>query len=367
MSRKTRVLVVDDSAFSRQTIKEMLLRSPGVESVETAVDGVDAIGKTTRFRPDIITLDLEMPGMDGFSFLRWIMAEQPTPVIVVSARSDSGTVFKALDLGAVDFIAKPSAMASLQLRMIEEDLLAKITGIDGSAPLKLNRNTGVRPMGRGKGVPPRGDGRGWFDIVAIGASTGGPQALKLILTSLPADFPVPIVVSQHMPEGFTSSFCERLNRISALEITEAEDRDALEPGKTLICPGGHHLRIEAGPERAYTVLRSARSSDRYVPSVDVMMESAAVVFEARTIGIVLTGMGKDGTRGMLEIFNRGGYTIAESEETAIVFGMPGEAIRAGAARNTLPLDEMPYELMRVVTTGKAGGVPSGNPPQRKGR
>ena len=352
MPKKIKVLVVDDSAFSRQTIKNMLLKAPMVDVIGIAVDGIDAIGKTLRYRPDIITLDLEMPEMDGFSFLRWLMRECPTPVIMVSSHSDSRTVFKALELGAVDFIAKPTRRASFELQNIENDLLAKVRNIDASSLSKLNRNLLSIPAKRPLKKVPVSSNRVPDRIVAIGASTGGPQALQLILTEMPENFPAPIVISQHMPRGFTGSFSERLNRLSAIRVKEAEDDEPLEPGKALICPGGCHLLLKTGNDRIYARLKNAEDNDRYVPSINLMMESVAKIFKDRTLGVVLTGMGNDGTRGMVEIFRRGGYTITESEETAVVFGMPNEVIKAGAAQRILPLSEVSSELVKVVMKEK---------------
>ncbi len=352
MPEKIKVLVVDDSAFSRQTIKNMLLKASMVDVIGIAVDGIDAIRKTLRYRPDIITLDLEMPEMDGFSFLRWLMRESPTPVIMVSSHSDSKTVFKALELGAVDFIAKPTRRASFELHNIENDLLAKIRNIDASSLSKLKRNLLSIPVKKPLETVPAFSGKLPDRIVAIGASTGGPQALQLILTGMPGNFPAPIVISQHMPGGFTGSFSERLNRLSAIRVKEAEDDEPLEPGKALICPGGCHLLLKTGSDRIYTRLKNAEDNDRYVPSINLMMESVAEIFKDMTLGVVLTGMGNDGTRGMVEIFRRGGYTITESEETAVVFGMPREVIKAGAAQKILPLREVSTELVRVVMKEK---------------
>ncbi|NOZ26154.1 MAG: chemotaxis response regulator protein-glutamate methylesterase [Nitrospirae bacterium] len=348
MPERIKVLVVDDSAFSRQTIKNMLLKAPVVDVVGVAVDGIDAIRKTLRYRPDIITLDVEMPKMDGFSFLRWLMRERPTPVIMVSSHSDSKTVFKALELGAVDFIAKPTKRASFELQKIENDLLSKVRNIDASSLHRLSRNLrSVSAMREAERLPAP-PGKHPDGIVAIGASTGGPQALQLILTAIPGNFPVPIVISQHMPRGFTASFSERLNRLAEIRVKEAEDDEPIEPGEALICPGGHHLQFRKRGERVFTRIRDADENDRYVPSIDLMMESAAEIFNGMTLGIVLTGMGNDGAKGMLEIFRQGGYTITESEETAVVFGMPHEVIKAGAARKVLPLKAVPSELIHVV-------------------
>jgi len=352
MPKKIKVLVVDDSAFSRQTIKNMLLKAPVVDVIGIAVDGIDAISKTLRYKPDIITLDLEMPEMDGFSFLRWLMRERPTPVIMVSSHSDSKTVFKALELGAVDFIAKPTRRASFELQKIENDLLAKIRNIDASSLSRLNKNLSNTPRERPPEKVSTPSKRLPYRIVAIGASTGGPQALQLILTEMPENFPAPIVISQHMPKGFTGSFSERLDRLSAIRVKEAEDDEPLEPGKALICPGGFHLQLKTRGERVYTRLKNAGKSDRYVPSINLMMVSAAEIFNGRTLGVVLTGMGNDGARGMVEIFRQGGYTITESEETAVVFGMPHEVLKAGAAKKVLPLREVSSELIRVVMKEK---------------
>ncbi len=352
MREKIKVLVVDDSAFSRQTIKNMLLKAPMVDVIGIAVNGVDAISKTLRYRPDIITLDLEMPEMDGFSFLRWLMRERPTPVIMVSSHSDGKTVFKALELGAVDFIAKPTRRASFELHGIENDLLAKIRNIDASSLSKLNRNLLFIPAKRAFKKAPAFSNRLPARIVAIGASTGGPQALQLILTGMPANFPAPIVISQHMPGGFTASFAERLNKLSAIRVKEAADNEPLEPGKALICPGGFHLLLKTRNDRIYTRLKNAEDNDRYVPSINLMMKSAAEIFKDMALGVVLTGMGNDGTRGMVEIFRQGGYTITESEETAVVFGMPHEVIKAGAAQRILPLSEVTSELVKIVMNEK---------------
>ncbi|VAX33453.1 Chemotaxis response regulator protein-glutamate methylesterase CheB [hydrothermal vent metagenome] len=348
MPKKIKVLVVDDSAFSRQTIKNMLLKAPAVDVVGIAVDGIDAIEKTLRYRPDLITLDLEMPEMDGFSFLRWLMRERPAPVIMVSSYSDSKTVFKALELGAVDFIAKPTRRASFELQNIENDLLKKVRNIDASSLSKLSRNLQSLPAKRPFKKVPAFSGKIPDRIVAIGASTGGPQALQLILTGMPGNFPAPIVISQHMPGGFTASFAERLDRLSAIRVKEAENDEPLEPGKALICPGGYHLMLKAGSERIYTRLKNAEGNDKYVPSINLMMQSVAEIFKDMTLGVVLTGMGNDGTMGMVEIFRRGGYTITESEETAVVFGMPHEVIKAGAAGKVLPLRDVPSELIKIV-------------------
>lgn len=342
-----KVLVVDDSAFSRQTIKKMLESEPDVQVVGIAVDGIDAMAKTLRLKPDLITLDFEMPEMDGFSFLRWLMVQRPTPVIMVSSYSDTRTVFKALELGAVDFIAKPTKRASEELKNIEKDLIAKVRGIKNLNMDVLSRNLNLLRSGESAQQDIHVE-KSKIDVVAIGASTGGPPALQIILTKLPHDFPAGIIVSQHMPRGFTAPLAERLDSLSKLKIKEAQNGDIVEPAKVLICPGGYHMTLQRKRGKASVLLKPALYEDRYVPSVDIMMTYAAQEFGKSTIGVVLTGMGSDGKKGMLEIIAKGGYTIAESEETAVVFGMPAEVINACAAKKILPLPEIAAEIIKVV-------------------
>jgi two-component system chemotaxis response regulator CheB len=350
---KIRILIIDDSAYSRQTIKKMLESDSAIEVAGIASDGIDAMAKTFRLQPDVITLDLEMPEMDGFSFLRWLMKNRPTPVIIVSSYSDSKTVFKALEFGAADFIAKPPRMAPTQFLKLEKDLLRKIKGVKDLRLDKLSKNLELleeKPL-----QPPSLDKLAAdIQAIAIGSSTGGPAALKIILTRLPSDFPAGIAISQHMPKGFTASFAERLNGISKVHIKEAEEDDELESGKVLICPGGYHMFFRKKGGRILAAMREPKSMDKYIPSVDIMMSSIAEIFGPKTMGVVLTGMGSDGKAGMLEIKKRGGYTIAESEDSAVIFGMPSEVIKAGAAEMVLPISDIPAEMIRLVK-GKEKG------------
>ena len=344
-----RALVVDDSAFSRQTIRRILEECPGVEVIGLAGNGIDAIAKTMRLKPDLITLDLEMPEMDGFSFLRWIMIQKPTAVIIVSSYSDTKTVFKALELGAIDFINKPSKRASVDLKGIEKDLKQKVNAVRGLNMEVLSKNIRLLEPAVEKPVPVA---ENTVDVVAIGSSTGGPAALQIILTRMPEDFPAGIVISQHMPKGFTGPLAERLNKLSNISIKEAEGGDVIEPGRAFICPGACHLVLKKRAGKTKIFLKDASKEDRYTPSVDIMMASVAEVCGERSIGVLLTGMGSDGRQGMLEIKSKGGYTIAESRETAVVFGMPQEAIKAGAAMKVLPLTDIPPEMIRIAKTGR---------------
>lgn len=356
MQDRIRVLIVDDSAFSRQSIKEILSGEGDIEVIGIASNGIEAMTKTLRLRPDIITLDLEMPEMDGFTFLRWLMKEKPTPVIIVSSYSDSKTLFKAMELGAVDFIAKPSRRATLELRNIKNDLLDKIRGIkDLKLEKLLIRRELISKTPSIIDIEP--DARSDKEIsnikaVSIGASTGGPAALQVILTSLPKNLPATVLIAQHMPKGFTRTFAERLNRISTFHVKEAGDGDIVRAGTALICPGGAHMVLKRRNNTVKVFLKEAEGKDRYVPSVDLLMSSTADVFGSSSIGIILTGMGNDGKEGIVEIKRKGGYTIAEAESTAIIFGMPQEAIKTGVIDRVLPLGEIPVEIATMVISRK---------------
>jgi two-component system, chemotaxis family, protein-glutamate methylesterase/glutaminase len=342
-----RVLIIDDSAYSRQTIKKMLESDSRIEVAGIASDGIDAMAKTLRLKPDLITLDLEMPEMDGFSFLRWLMQNRPTPVIIISSFSDSKTVFKALEFGAADFVAKPPRMAAAEFENLEKDLLRKVKGIKDLRIEKLSRNLEIlREDAPPQPVSERAGNL--IKVVAIGSSTGGPAALKIILTKLPSGFPAGIAISQHMPKGFTASFAERLNAIAKVNIKEAAEGDELAHGKVLICPGGYHMFFNKRGSRVFVALKEPKSTDKYTPSVDIMMSSLAEIFGPQAMGVVLTGMGNDGKAGMLAIKSKGGYTIAESADTAVVYGMPAEVIKAGAAERVLPISQIPVEMIRII-------------------
>jgi two-component system chemotaxis response regulator CheB len=346
--KKIKALVVDDSAYNRTVIGEMLASDAGIEVVGSATDGVDAIAKTLRLMPDVITLDLEMPNMDGFTFLRWLMKERPTPVLVLSSLSDSHSVFRALELGAVDFLAKPEARISKSIEGVRDTLVSKVHTVL-SLEMKKVKST-VDLLAR-EHVPlpvrkedemPRESGP--VEVVAIASSTGGPPAIQAILSALPADLNAGIVISQHMPAGFTRSFSERLNKLSALMVSEAANGDRLKAGTVLIAPGGHHLIVKRTRSGLMISLAQQSSSDRYSPSADQMMVSVAEACGPATLGVVLTGMGNDGVQGIIAIKNKGGQCLAESKESAVVFGMPQEAIRTGVVDKVLVLGKMAGEI-----------------------
>jgi two-component system chemotaxis response regulator CheB len=328
-----RVLVIDDSAFSRRTITRMLESSPLIGEVDSARDGEEALRKALETDVDLITLDLEMPRMDGFTFLRLVMNKQPTPVMVISGQAGEQDVFKALDLGAVDFIAKPTLRAAPELATIEQELIRKVHALRQLRIEKVRERIGHAPSlaraSQGRRHPHR--------VVAIGSSTGGPAALTQLFGALPADSGCAFIVSQHMPVGFTRGFAERLDRLTHLRAFEAEPGAVPEPGTILVAPGGRHLEFEVQGGRVVSRIVESGPGDKYAPSVDRMFVSAAKHFGADLLAVILTGMGDDGREGAIAVKRGGGNVIVESEETAVIYGMPQQAIRAGAVDAVLPL------------------------------
>lgn len=344
--RKLRVLVVDDSAYNRRTIADILSAAPDLELVGRAGDGEEALQLLGQLKPDVITLDLEMPRMDGFTFLRILMARHPTPVIVISSYSQKENIFKALELGAIDFVAKPERQPVVD-PAFRDELLSKIALVRSLRPL---RPTVIPPRPSlpsiGHEAPAVRQGGPVRHLVAVASSTGGPTALVEIFSKIPERFPGAILVAQHMPDKFTKTFAERLNKKGHLRVTEAEDGDLVENRTAFVCPGrlcmsvevvpssagaGGELRLSVGPPDA---------EDRYVPSGDRLLRSAASAVGTRAVGIILTGMGDDGVAGARAIREAGGTVIAESEETAVVHGMPAAAVRAGVVDEVLTLEEI---------------------------
>ena len=349
--KKIRIVVIDDSAFSRRSITRMLEGLHSIEVVGYAINGEDGIKKVVSLKPDLVTLDLEMPKMDGFTLLRILTTRFSLPVIVISALSGADKVFKALECGALDFVAKPSSSASVDLLTIKEDLQNKVLQVLALKSVRPSHSlSGVNLPVRGSFDPvPREssemDIHHSIDLVAIGSSTGGPPALQQIFSAFEQKYPFAIVVSQHMPAGFTGAFAERLNRSSLFDIKEAEDGDLVLPGRVLIAPGGRNMVFEVygGQVTARIVVPS--ESDRYVPSVDIMLQSCAGIYRKRVAAVILTGMGNDGSQGVREIKEQGGLVIAESEDTAIVYGMPREAVATGVVDRCVPLDRIVPELI----------------------
>lgn len=329
----------------------MLDAEPGIEVIGYAFDGEEALRKAFDLKPDLITLDLEMPRMDGFTFLRILMTNRPTPVIVVSARSEDENVFKALEFGAVEFVAKPSARISPELMNIREGLIQKIRAAASSDMTKVLNRTSLNPAVaraalRPATPPPSRPPRAGHPArtVVIGASTGGPPALQKVLTDIDHLSSVAVVIAQHMPPGFTRAFAERLDRFCRMEIREACTGDAVCPGRVLIAPGGKNLLLQRRGQEVVVHVKTPSSHHRYVPSVDELFESAADAYGKSLLGVVLTGMGNDGARGVCRIHEAGGQVLAESEETSVVYGMPKEAVATGRVDRELPLSLIGEEI-----------------------
>ena len=343
-----RVLVVDDSAYVRKVVREMLSHNPFIEVVGTARNGLEALELAESLRPDVITSDLVMPELDGVGFVREQMQRRAVPIVVMSSLNEDGAeVLSALEAGAVDFVQKPTAMATEKMYEVRGQLIEAIKIASGAKPEKLVQ---LRPESRA--VKPQTDsavrGESRFDAIVIGISTGGPQGLRYLIPQLPSDFPVPIAIVMHMPVGYTAMYAEKLNEISELKISEAAGGEEMRPGAALLAPAGKHLlfrRQRDGSVITRLGLRPHNTPHR--PSVDVMFESAAEVFGPNTLAIVMTGMGVDGRAGASHVKLRGGTVFAESEETCIVYGMPGAVVEAGLADRVIKLTEMAEVLMEV--------------------
>lgn len=345
MKERVRVLVVDDSALMRKLIPLILERDPDIEVVGTAMDGAFALRKIAELQPDIVTLDLEMPRMDGLETLRMIMRGAPLPVIVFSTHSKEGaySTFKALALGAIDFVPKPKNAAAgnlepVALQLAEKIKVAKRAGGRKSIPQPVLE---IPPSSKKRSRPAVPPNR----IIAIGISTGGPNALQYLLTQFPADFPATFVVVQHMPEGFTDMFARRLDECCALDVHEAKSGDLLIAGRVLICPGNRHMMVRRMPRGEMVVLSDTPPINGHRPSADVLFHSVAQEFGLTSVGIIMTGMGEDGAEGIGAIKAAGGMTIAQSEETCVVSGMPRAAMMKGFVQKVLPLDTLGAHLL----------------------
>ncbi|HEX6907044.1 MAG TPA: chemotaxis response regulator protein-glutamate methylesterase [Terriglobales bacterium] len=343
MSDPVRVLVVDDSALMRKLIPQILQADGSIQVVGTAIDGSFALKKIEELKPQVVTLDLEMPGMSGMQALREITLRYHLPVIVVSSHTTQGAsaTFKALAMGALDFVAKPHD-ASAHMQEVAQELIGKIkvaAHTDAPRtpnPLPLSFRKAEKPRQRPRCAPTR--------VVAIGISTGGPNALQYLLAQLPGDFPGAILVVQHMPEGFTDMFARRLDECCALEVKEAQSGDLLQAGRVLICPGNRHMRVRRMPLGDVAVLSDEPRVNGHRPSVDVLFRSVADEFGPATVAVLMTGMGDDGADAMAAVKAAGGMTIAQSKESCTVFGMPRAAIERGHAIRVVALDVLANTL-----------------------
>ncbi|MBL0375337.1 chemotaxis response regulator protein-glutamate methylesterase [Rhizobium sp. KVB221] len=356
MSAKTRVLIVDDSASVRQTLTRVLEADPDIEVIGAASDPFMAAKKIRDDIPDVITLDVEMPQMDGITFLRKLMSQHPIPVVMCSSLTEAGseTLMQALEAGAVDIILKPKIGAADHLAEIGDNIRHVVKAAAKARLGNLRRNRTAAPMApQGKltadAVLPPPTGRAMAKttemIVCVGASTGGTEALREMLEKLPANAPGMVIV-QHMPEKFTAAFAKRLNTLCEVEVKEAADGDAVLRGHVLIAPGGdQHTLVERRGARYHVSVRPGPLVSRHRPSVDVLFRSAARAAGANAMGVIMTGMGDDGARGMEEMHNAGAFTVAQDEATSIVFGMPKEAIARGGVDRVLALDHIAREIM----------------------
>ena len=350
--KKIRVLVVDDSALMRKLISQILMKDPELEVVNTAMDGMFALRKIQQKKPDVITLDLEMPRMDGLTALRYIVDDYGIPVVIVSSHTPEGgnLTLEGLALGAVDFVTKPREAISQNIHLIGDKLIKKVKLASrvsvrkplrsGSPRLKEKAASPEKVRTHPPGAAPR-------KVIAIGISTGGPNAISYILPQLPEDFPAALVIVQHMPEGFTTAFANRLNTECRIRVREAHGGDRLLPGTALIAPGNKHLRVTKDGRAGLAVLSQGPSVSGHRPSADVLFDSVAQEYGSESIGLIMTGMGEDGARGLGRIQSMGGYTLAQDEESCVVFGMPKTAIDMRHADEVVTLEDIPDRLITL--------------------
>lgn len=340
-----RVVVVDDSSFMRKLLTRMLEKDKDIQVVETAANGAEAIEIIEKVKPDVITMDIEMPVMNGIEALKKIMATNPLPVIVLSAISKEGAdiTMEALNLGACDFMTKDMSDGPLGMSTKENELISKVKDVARKRVRFLTKRLELIK----KPISINREKRTRHTILAMGASTGGPPALQHILTSLPQNLPVPVVIAQHMPKLFTQSFAQRLNSLSQIEVKEAEEREPLRPGVALIAPGDVHMSLKRnGKDVTVEFVKDIKYV--YRPSVDLLMFSTAQIYDSSAIGVILTGMGNDGLVGLKELKRRNGLVIAQDEETCVVFGMPKAVINANIADAVLPIEKISEEIIRVL-------------------
>ena len=341
--QKIKTLVVDDSAIVRKILSDELAKFPDIEVVGTAPDPFVARDKILQLRPQVITLDIEMPRMDGLTFLRKLMKYFPLPVVIVSSLTQKGSkmALEAMEIGAVDVIGKPGgaySVGDMGEVLAEKIRIASVANIQ-HRPTRESNNEKQEPI--------RALAETTDKVIAIGASTGGTEALKDVLGKMPPNAPG-IVVVQHMPANFTTAFAERLNSLSQITVKEAEDNDTVIQGRAIIAPGNHHMLLRRSGARYYVEVKDGPRIQHQRPSVDVLFKSTAKYAGANSIGVILTGMGSDGAEGLLEMKQAGAQTIAQDEKTCVVFGMPKEAIKLGAADRVVPLGQVAQEIIRMV-------------------
>jgi two-component system chemotaxis response regulator CheB len=365
-----KVVVIDDSAFMRKSLTVMLESDPEIRVIASARDGREGIEKISKLKPDIVTLDVEMPGMDGYTALKIIMEQMPLPVLMVSALTTESAqaTLQSLDLGAVDFISKDLSYASTNIKNIKAELIDKIKQIARSRLIQTRfRMRRLVQSSRDKKVSnkpkPRNVSFGSimldFQAVVLGISTGGPQALLKIIPNIPERFPLGFAIVQHMPPHFTRTLAERLNSISKVYVKEAEHGEPFEPGKILIAPGGKQMTFNNDGSRVTIEISDEPKNVLYRPSADIMMTSAAATFQGPLLGIIMTGMGKDGVEGLKHIRSKGGFVIAQDEESCVVYGMPRAALEEGIVDSILSLSNISLSLERLAIAWTQARVPIG--------
>lgn len=348
-----KVVVVDDSAFMRKALSAMLDKDPEIEVVATARDGEEGLEMIRRHQPDVVTMDIEMPRMDGLTALRHVMMEMPRPVLMVSSLTTEGAeaTLKAMELGAVDFIPKQLSKVSLDIVKIEDELRAKVKTIARRRMSHLARASLARTRPAAAAERParpavRPTGAVCRDLVAIGVSTGGPPAVQKMLSALPSDFPAGILIAQHMPAAFTGPFAKRLDGVCRIAVKEAEDGERLQHGVAYVAPGGRHLRIDQKVSRIDVRVVDEPRDALYKPSATVLFDSVAAGVGRRALGVVLTGMGSDGLEGMRALKAKGGRALAQSDFTCVVYGMPKAIVDAGLADEIVDIDEMGEAILQ---------------------
>ena len=349
MDRVLRVLVVDDSAYVRKVVREILSRSPFVEVVGTARDGREALDLVAELNPDVVTCDLIMPELDGVGFVREQMQRRPVPIIIMSIANETAeAALSALDAGAIDFVQKPTALASEKIFEVSSELIDKVKA---AGQITLNRiATAPAPQITTTSEPAtKIAGNHSVDLVVIGISTGGPQALKRLIPQLPSDFPVPVLMVMHMPVGYTEMYAAKLNELSHLEVKEAAEGDEIKPGRVFLAPAGRHLSVTRRLSgKVVTHIDARPFNTLHRPSVDVLFQSVAEVYGNRVLGVVMTGMGSDGKQGAAWIKSQGGLVFTEAESSCVVYGMPSVVMEAGLSDKSIALEDMARAIREVV-------------------
>ena len=349
MDRVIRVVVVDDSAYVRKVVKEILSRSPFIEVVGTARDGREALDLVAELNPDVVTCDLIMPELDGVGFVREQMQRRPVPIIIMSIANETAeAALTALEAGAIDFVQKPTALASEKIFEVSAELIEKVKA---AGHISLNRIPALPPPESTSMSEPvtKMAGSHSVDLVVIGISTGGPQALKRLIPQLPQNFPAPVVMVMHMPVGYTEMYAAKLNEQSNVEVREAAEGDEMKPGWVFLAPAGRHLSLKRNGGGKIVVHLDARPFNTlHKPSVDVLFQSAAEVYGNRVLAVVMTGMGSDGKEGAAWIKSQGGLVFTEAESSCVVYGMPGVVMEAGLSDKSVALDDMARAIREVV-------------------